>query len=899
MGRAGGGVVNVITKSGTNQLHGGAYAFNRVSKLASNDFNNNANEIPRENFTRNQFGYSIGGPIKKDKLFFFNSIEWTRVRSALSSIKYAPTPQLIAASAATTKDFFSKYGTIRSGATVLGTFSRNQLIANEFDPCAGTAAGGPCKSLNADMPMFTRYQYLVPGDSGAGFPQNAYQLVGRADYNLSPKTQIYGRWVIDKEVDFDGAQSESVYSGYDTPNENNSNGVSLSLTRTVSPTVVAQSRLSFTRLTNQQPLGAVPASPTLYFYRNQGTVMLGDYMDLPGYLPNSPGVGIPGGSAQNTFNYQQDLSVVKGKHQLRFGGSYSYIQDNEMFAAYLNPVETLSPGGFGAGMNNLLRGVLARYQTAVDPQGKYPCNGAVTPQCSVIKPVGSPDFTRSNRYHEFAFYGQDSWRIGRNLTLNLGLRWEYFGVQHNKNPLLDSNFYDGGGGSYAASLRNGNVAIAEQSVIRGLWAKDWNNFAPRLGFAWDVFGNGKTSFRGGYGLGYERNFGNVTFNVIQNPPGYAVMTIQSLIDVNYEVPISTDLRGPLAGTSGSAALYPTSLRNVDMNIRTAYAHFWSVALEHELTPSLVLAAEYTGSKGVKLYSLENPNSIGSGNVRLGDSCDVGDPFSCTARLLQSKGYTDINRRGNNGFSSYHGLNLKATINNLSRAGVQFTVNYTWSHAIDNLSTTFSEYNNDFNLGLLDPFNPRLDKGNASFDLRHRISIGGMWDIPFAKNTTGIARHILGGWQMVPIVTARTGSPYSIYDSTNTYYWYVPRAMFDAAVPTGGPATLVATSTPNTVKWLDMSDPAYQINSNWVNPITGTSEFGPFPKNMTGRNTFYGPGSFNMDLGIYKNFTISERVKAQFRFESYNTLNHANLLVNTDWRRRIEHEFCHCRIHRKA
>jgi hypothetical protein len=885
VGRAGGGVVNVITKSGTNELHGSVYEYLRASKLASNSFNNNANGVAKEHYTRNQFGYSIGGPIKKDKLFFFQSTEWTRVRSVSSNIVYAPTPQLIAAAAPATQTFFSNYGTIRTDATSLGSFSRNQLTALGFDPCAGASAGGPCLSLNPNMAMFTRYQYLVPGDSGAGNPQNTYQLVGRADYNLNSKTQIYGRWVLDRESDSAGAApNNSVYQGYDTPYMVSNNGLSASITRTVSPTVVAQSRLSFTRLNVQQPLGDKPAQPTLYFNSQVGATILGDYVHLPGYLPTQPGLGIPGGGAQNTYAIQQDISVVKGKHQLRFGGSYTFIKDNEMFAAYLNPVEVLGSGSIPSGLDALLRGTISTYKSAVDPQGKYPCNGATTPQCSVIKPVGSPDFTRSNLYNEFAFYGQDSWRISRRLTLNLGLRWEYFGVQHNSVPSKDSNFYDGGGGTIFQQLRNGDVTLAQNSAIGGLWAKDWNNFAPRLGFAWDVFGNGKTSFRGGYGIGYERNFGNVTFNLIQNPPSYAVLNITPA-DMGAPIPISSDLRGPLAGTSGSARLLPTSLRNVNMNIRTAYAGFWSFSLEREVRPSLTLAAEYTGSKGSKLYSMENPNRVGSGAVYLGDPCTPGFDANgsplCTPRLLQSKGYSDINRRGNNGFSVYHGLNLKAEMKDLAKTGLNLSFNYTWSHAIDNMSTAFSEYNNDYTLGLLDPFNPQLDKGNASFDARHRISISGIWEIPFAKNTKGIARHILNGWEIAPIITARTGNPYSLYDFTwNSGYGGNPRAMFDAAVPTHGPATLVAAGTPNTFTWLDLTNPALMINSNYVNPITGTSDFGPYPANMSGRNTFYGAGVFNMDLGIYKSFIVTERLKAQFRFESYNTLNHPNLFVDT-------------------
>ena len=161
------------------------------------------------------------------------------------------------------------------------------------------------------------------------------------------------------------------------------------------------------------------------------------------------------------------------------------------------------------------------------------CGGQyiVTPACTLTLPATEPSFGRNNRYNDGAFYAQDSWKVTPRLTLNLGLRWEYYGVQHNANPSLDSNFYLGAGSNLYQQVRNGTVQIANQSPVGGLWAQDKDNFAPRIGFAWDMFGDGSTSLRGGYGIGYERNFGNVTFNVIQNPPNYAVVSIQSGVDV--------------------------------------------------------------------------------------------------------------------------------------------------------------------------------------------------------------------------------------------------------------------------------------------------------------------------------------------------------------------------------
>lgn len=880
-GRAAGGIVNVATKSGTNAFHGTLYEFNRISRLASNSFDSNANGINKPVFTRNQWGYSIGGPVKKDKLFFFQNTEWLRIRSAATRFVWVPTPELIAGSAPPTKNFFSSYGQLRPNLIKLQTFSRSDLVARGFDPCARATVGGPCESLSQSLPLFTRYSYNVPSDSGGGPPENAYYLVGRVDYNFTEKTQLYGRYAFQNEVQQLGVVSNSPYQGFDSGNSQKNASVLVSVVHIFSPSWITQSKVDFNRFNNLEPLGERPVVPTLYFLPTTTTSFLGTSVALPGYLPYTPGNGIPFGGPQNFLQFYEDVSHTRGTHQFRFGGSYTYLRDNRTFGVYQEAVESLGTR-FGAGMDNFLRGELNRFQAAVDPQGKYPCGTTVTADCTVTLPVGPPSFSRSNRYNEFALYVQDSWKIRPRLTLNLGLRWEYFGVQHNKNPKLDSNYYDAGSGSIFQQVRNGNVFIAPSSPRGVLWGKDLNNFAPRLGFAWDVFGDGKTSLRGGYGIGYERNFGNVTFNVIQNPPNYAVIALQAGIDLPV-IPISTDNAGPLAGSKGSTALPPVSLRNVKDDIRTAYAHFWSASIEREVMKNLFAALEYSGSKGVNLYSIENVNMAGAGNVFLGDPCakgsSPGDPGTCTARLRTTQ-YTNINRRGNGGFSNYNALNVRVEIRNVRSSGLTLRFNHIWSHAIDNLSSTFSENSNNANLGLLDPFSPRLDRGDAEFDNRHRLAVSGVWDIPAGRNSNGLRRQLLSGWQLAPILTARTGSPFSLFDASNVYAWAVPRAMFNGSIPRSGPDSPPPASTPNSFKYIII--PRDKVDSSFVNPITNTSEFGPFPRKMSGRNAFRGPGAWNLDLGAYKRFRITERQSLQCRFEAYNVFNHANLgIVGSD------------------
>jgi outer membrane receptor protein involved in Fe transport len=859
-GRASGGVVNVATKSGSNEFHGSAYEFNRVSKLASNGFDNNAQGIPRGIFARNQFGFSVGGPIKKDKLFFFNNTEWFRVRSSSTETALVPTPQLIAAAAPATRQFFSTLGgnlKVQPNGVI---YTKSQIPGL----CNPT---GPCANLAPSMPVWATVNYPVPADAGGGDPQNQYQTVSRIDYNISDKTTIYGRFARQSQDIFAGTNSNSPYAGYDSGTTNRNNNALVSITHTFSPKLVSQAKIVYNRLTNTQPLGDVPVSPGLYFSAaNTASKILGFKIALPGYLPYSPGNAIPFGGPQNLAQVYEDLSWIHGTHTFRFGGNYIYLRDNRAFGAYEEAVEQLGANTAQA-MDNFLLGQLINFQTAVNPQGKFP-------RQTLTLPVGAPDFTRSNRYSDFAFYAQDTWRFRPRLTLNLGVRWEYYGVQHNKDPYKDSNYYPGSGTTVAQQIANGSVLLAPNSPIGGLWAKDLNNFAPRLGFAWDVSGNGKTSLRGGYGISYERNFGNVTFNVIQNPPNYAVVSIGPG-DVGGNLPVTTANAGPLAGSTGTKVLPITSLRAVNPNMKTAYAHFWSGALEHEITKSAVLSLEYTGSKGVGLYSIDRENLPGSANVFL------KTPGSSTRLNPQ---YSAINYRTADGFSNYNAMIAEVRSQNLFKSGLGLTFNYTYAHALDNLSSTFSELgNNIYNLGLLDPTNPSLDKGNADFDIRHRLSLSGIWDVPFAKNMKGPARQILGGWSFAPIITAHTGAPFTVWDCSNPTGSGLCNRMLvvsASALKTTNSGTLTPIpNAPNQFTYLDLSAQASGVGA-YVNPITGTSDFGPYPSNMTGRNVFRQPGAWDFNLGAYKSFKLpKEGTSIQFRAEFYNVFNHSNLYAD--------------------
>jgi hypothetical protein len=479
------------------------------------------------------------------------------------------------------------------------------------------------------------------------------------------------------------------------------------------------------------------------------------------------------------------------------------------------------------------------------------------------------------------------------VTLSLGLRYEYYGVQHSTDPSLDSNFYPGDGATVYERVRNGRVMVADESPVGGLYAPDRNNFAPRLGVAWDVFGDGRTSLRGGYGIGYERNFGNVTFEVIQNPPNYAVVSVFAP-DLGLPfIPISASNFGPLAG-EGEAVLPRTNIHALDPHLKTAYAHFWSASLERKLSDEALVSLDYSGSKGVDLYTIANMNRLFSGAVYLGlpaQGQPGADPENPLARL--NRQYGNIDTRGNDGFSNYNSLTAQFEGEDLFHLGLDVTAAYTWAHSIDNLSSTFSESENTFNLGLLDPYDPRLDKGDADFDIRHRFVTSGVWDLPFAAKSAGRERALFGGWELTYIFEAQSGSPYSLFDCSHAAE-ICPRALLTGPLgPTSSdtPSTFPGeVNTGNRYVWLDLTPIAGGVGA-YANDVataaasaaygdhTPVSDFGPFPASISGRNAFRGAGSWNVDGGVYKNLRITEKVELQLRAEMYNVANHANLYVS--------------------
>jgi len=854
-GRASGGVVNVVTKAGSNKFHGTVWEFNRLSAYTANTVYASDNDLAKGGYTRNQFGYVVGGPILHDKLFFLNSVEWTRVRSNATVQNAVITPQLLALSSAATRAYYAQYGS--------NTFS--------FTKTASAADVGLASStIPGATPAFGLVSYQAPVDAGGGTPQNTYNVVGRVDYNFGPKTQIFGRYVLENQVEQTGSYGYSPYSQYDAGYTYNGSNYQLNVLHQFTPSITLNNKLGFSRLNpNTTYNHAFEFAPELGLGSTAPLLALNASVGLPGLTATTPY-----GGPQNAIQWDGDIDWVKGNHSYQAGAQINYLQLNRSFGAYAQATETLGVSR-ATGLANLVSGTVDTFEAAVDTQGKLPCvknayTGALTqaPGCTITTPVGEPNFDRSDRYGDWAGYGQDVWKISPRLTLDYGVRYEFYGVQHNNNANLDSNFYYGSGSNYYQQIANGQVLAAPNSPIHKLWNTSKGDVAPRVGFAYDPVGNGKTSIRGGFGISYERNFGNVTYNVIQNPPSQGVVVLN-------KISIQTSNLGPLGNSSGtSIELPPTSLRNVDQNIKTAQTQFWSLDVQHEIAHNTIVAAQYLSAHGVHLYDIKNINGLGSGVVGLGES--TTDSFGNFGLPRLNQQFSNINNRGSNGGSSYNALNLNFQTTNLRNSGLSASANFTWSHSLDDVSTTFSETNNTFNLGYTNPFKPRYDYGNSDLDIQKRLVFSPVYEEPWFKNSRSLLGEALGGWVLDGIFTARSGSPVNFFDSSNN-------AGDGYNIPRYTPTSRITQTNFNKAGAYQGGD-SYLLGTlpaalNWSNAALGSiSNWGPFPLNSIARNSFRGPGAWNLDAALAKKFTIHEQISVELRAEGFDVLNHHNFYV---------------------
>ena len=390
----------------------------------------------------------------------------------------------------------------------------------------------------------------------------------------------------------------------------------------------------------------------------------------------------------------------------------------------------------------------------------------------------------------------------------------------------------------------------------------------------------------------------VNYNASFNPPASAVVSANCAPgDVGCTTLVTNSNLGPLGLPGPASFLPPVELRMPDPRINVAQTQFWSLALQQQVGQNSIMELSYSGAHGVHLYDLNNINQVGGGQVYLGEPLITGaacansgfvsfntpaNPTpSCLTRANQQ--YAAINMRGSRGTSAYEALNFKFQTRDIHRTGLSMVANYTWAHSLDDLSSTFDDSLQGLsspagfgNLGYTNFFNPMLDWGSSDYDIRNRFVVAPIWETPWFKTGRSVASQALGGWSLVSIYTARTGTPFSVFDEDNIEVGYTnPRltpATPIANYRTGSPQRVA----PNVFNVMTLPLPASFAP---LNTTLGISDLGPWPANMTRRNAFRGPGAWNADLAAGKKFSVTERIGLEFRAEGFNIFNHHNYYVN--------------------
>jgi outer membrane receptor protein involved in Fe transport len=752
-----GAVVNAVSRSGTNSLHGSAYEFLRNSALDARNFFDGSSKPP---FRQNQFGGSLGGPIKKDKLFFFVNDE--ELRNSLGQTVIALVPDANA------------HNGIVNGVNV-GVNSKVAPILALYPLPTTPVAPGVGSIAEVDTQTGTE-NYLL----------------ARADYNLSSKDSLFVRYVRDRGDTTLPFLGSPLPPRWPEVGSTRNQFTTLEYRRVISPALVNLVRFSFTR-TRETDVQANPdQTPALNFFPERGQ---NGGVNITGLSSIGTSIFAPLLEVQNKFPLADDVIWTHGAHNLRFGGFFSRVQSNFQQQGWWGGFYTF-PGltAFLQGSPNLF-------------QGPEP---------------GLTDSYRDFREIEVDGYIQDEWKALRNLTVNVGLRYEFVTNPttnvHPLNTLINPPF-----GTFE---RVPNVFASNPSV---------RNFDPRLGIAYDPFGDHKTAIRAGFGIFYNpiraRSYASGYYF---NPP-YALAF----------VPLP-QFPNPFPG----ALPPPAQLVGVDYNTDvTPHLYQWNFNIQRQLFESTTLTVGYVGSRGLHLYGARDINPV---LPTLVNGVQVfGVPRGATPGIVSNPRLNPaaaaLSSEAPVADSNYH--SLQVGLNRRFSHGLQSQLSYTWSKCLDDASGT---YGLEGGIPWSNPLNGSFDHGRCLFDRPQVFRLSGVYALPFNQNI------LTKGWQMSGGLQVQSGSPWNV------------TVGFDQA------GTVVAGSErPNLVM------PADQIMTGNINQWANPAGFGlPAPGTLGNlqRDFLAGPGTVNMDYAVMKETPIKEQVRLQFRAEFFNLFNHANFAL---------------------
>jgi len=771
-GRSSGGTVNIVTKSGTNAFHGTIFEYFRNNALDARNYFN-AKPDPQNAFHNNQFGGSLGGPIVKEKTFFFAAYEGQRESVGLPSVARVPTAAEIAAS------------TAANGGVVNPVIAR--ILARNPWPTSTTGTAQ----------VSTRGSNRV--DS----------VIGKVDHQMGNNLFTVRYFFGDSDQSFPLALlGGNVLPGFNTITPTTVNVLSVSYTHFLTQNLLSESRFGYNRFYETffpEDSDFDPNSIGLTTGVSQRDFGL-PLIRVSGYAPIGANASLPRGRTDTNWQFFQNFSYTAGKHNWKAGYEFR---------------RTTVDGFFDAGYRGVLNFDSLDDFIAGNVAGGRQARG---------------DSDRQTFQNSHGLYLQDNWKVTPKLVLNYGLRWDYFGVIGEEQNRL-STLMPGVG-----------LVQVGTAGLESLYPKDFNNLAPRFGFAYDLMGTGKTVIRGGWGLyydSYSQDFfvGQLPFNTFNPGPAY-----------NGGGPSPVEFSFSTTGTLAAGTPVYTGFSDsdafvVDQRLRTPYVQNFNLNVQQQIGPAGIQVG-YVGSQGRKLYRYRDINQ-------------QTNPLTGARPLdaLTTPGgnsFFYVNQFESTANSSYNALQTSLALREWH--GVSTRLNYTWSHSIDNASD-----GQDYVAQATQPdnsFNPGAERANSNFDTRHRFVWIYNWELPNAAT----AKWLTNGWVLDGVLTIMSGQPYNVtylfeddYNGSGEFFGR-PDLVGDPFSGTRAPDRLLNLG-------------AFRVPCTY-DPLAGTCAGGQHFGNL-GRNAFVGPGYRNFDFAIAKNTKLGEKVNMNLRVDVFNILNHPN------------------------
>jgi len=904
-GRNNGAIIDVVTKSGTNDFHGGARWFGRYNAFGARDyFNHNIDDLTgkveaQNPYVRNQFGFNFGGPIIKNKTFFFVDTEWDRFRTTLTNVSDVPSVAFKSA--------------LTTGIFPYTDYNPNDCPSNQA-PCTlqidlSGAGGGP--NSNLALPMDSTITQILgkyPDPNGLEVDQLRGQL-------LYPSTSKYDSTNITAKLDqrFGDSHTLSIHGAYDwykdpdpfhdeflpglgaTASQSHVLLVGGSLTSTLRPTLVNVAKFGFNK--NDNPFNCSNLDQL-----NIGALdQFGRSRDFS--LPDIAGFGCLALFDSNgqwrktgTWSAGDSLSWVKGSHTLKFGGEARWVYENGFDSFTSRDLVTFNPffnfgfsavsanpslfpcdpfGYFGGPsnpddpyqncgeLNDGFQGTVDATPDTVFQDMSAMLVGLMDTetQSQYFNKAGTrtADDLRRFRQHEYDFYVQDSWKVRSNLTLNVGLRYQFNGVPFEVDNNL-SNLFQNASGPAPALPGGGNgftFTVVGPGTGRLLYDNDLTNFEPRVGFAWDPFKDGKTSVRGAFGTFHDRIFGNLFGNVKGNPP-FQQSPFLEPFDQPENVPLPDTVPTSPVIEDG-AGFFPVI---IPRHFPMPYTSSWNFGIQREVLRDLTIDVNYVGNRGFHEFRVIDGNppqpELVAANLAAGTPPSA---LTFTSLWFGPPGVASVNNSAffqaalnqTTGNSWYHGLQLN--VNKRFSRGFQIQAAYTYSHSIDDSSDPLVPAEKTGRSFPRNSFALWEERGNSGFDIRQRLVINYAWELPFGKGkeyaNTGFLGKVLEGWQLSGITTFQSGHPYDLFGNRDAEHTGLSSRLDligNPSPPSGHPKDQTGVNIDA------FSRPPYGRAGN------------------VAKNRYYGPGYNNWDVVMSKNTGITEKVKLEFRAEAYNIFN---------------------------